>query len=205
MESMKHPEFIINPSLRLNTAHIAVAWHQVDCAIIEHEGRYLCASCQYVVDGRTVMIIVADLPKIDIVYSASTDFEDRGIQEWLRVTLRDHITAQAEKVLPDRVRYWLNKKGLESGGIVVKRLPKNVLGQCTYDNVIYLPPMLVIFRNDWIDGVILHEMAHFRHKHHRKAFWDYLSLLLGEDSRLKDAKTDISLTPYFPYYCFLMK
>ncbi|ROT13409.1 DUF45 domain-containing protein [Muribaculaceae bacterium Isolate-105 (HZI)] len=205
MESMKQPEFIINPSLRLRTAHINVAWHQVDGGIIDREGEYLCASCRYIVDGHTVMIIVADLPQIDIIYFPSTDFNDTGIQEWLRVTLRDHITALAEKVLPERVRYWLENKGLAGGGVVIKRLPKNVLGQCTYDNVIYLPPMLVIFRSDWIDGVILHEIAHFRHKHHRKPFWDHLSVLLGEDARHKDAKTDICLAPYFPYYCFLMK
>lgn len=202
---MKRPEFVINPSFRLRTPYISVAWHEVDCHVMASESAYVCSSCRFDIDGRTWVMIIADLPRIDIIYVRNTAFENETLQCWLRTSLRDHITRQAERILPGRVGYWLKEKGLEGGGVVIKQLPENVLGQCTYDNAIYLPPMLVIFRSEWIDGVILHEMAHFRHKHHRKPFWDYLSVLLGEDARKHDAKSDISMAPYFPYYCFLME
>lgn len=79
------------------------------------------------------------------------------------------------------------------------------MGQCTFDNIIELPPMLLIFKTEWLDGVILHEMAHFTHKHHRKSFWNKLTELLGQGSNLAKVKDDIALAPYYAYYQYLMK
>lgn len=96
-------------------------------------------------------------------------------------------------------------KGIHGTGVTVKRLRKNVLGQCSYSNYITLQPFLVIFKQEWTDGVILHEMAHYKYKHHRKSFWDFLSTLIGKDSRLAKVKDDIALSPYYNYYLYLTK
>lgn len=79
----------------------------------------------------------------------------------------------------------------------------------TFHNHITLQPFLVIFRQEWMDGVILHEMAHYKHKHHRKSFWNFLSTLLGKDSEIENVnenvKNDIALSPYYEYYLYLTK
>ncbi|MDE5786912.1 MAG: M48 family metallopeptidase, partial [Duncaniella sp.] len=136
-------------------------------------------------------------------YHPLTEFGTPGLQKWLRRLMCDVITARAREILPARVRYWEEQKGLHGRGVVVKKLRKNILGCCTADNEIHLPPFLVIFKQEWMDGVILHEMAHYVHKHHRKPFWDFLSQLMGTDARKADAKTDIALSSYFDYYCYL--
>ena len=68
-----------------------------------------------------------------------------------------------------------------------------------------LQPFLVIFKEEWMDGVILHEIAHYKYKHHRKSFWDFLSKLIGEDSKIANVKHDIALSPYYGYYIYLTK
>lgn len=110
--------------------------------------------------------------------------------------MRDIILRIAKEVLPARVKYWENMKGLYGTGVTVKRLWKNILGQCSFSNHISLQPFLVIFKQEWADGVILHEMAHYKYKHHRKSFWDFLSTLIGEDSKLAKVKDDIAMSPH---------
>ena len=142
---------------------------------------------------------------LDMIYHDSTDFETKKIQKWLRELMRDTILRVAKVILPARVKYWENLKGLHGTSVTVKRLRKNMLGQCSYSNHITLQPFLVIFKQDWADGVILHEMAHYKYKHHRKSFWDFLSTLIGDDSRMAKVKDDIAMSPYYNYYLYLTK
>ena len=48
-------------------------------------------------------------------------------------------------------------------------------------------------------------MAHYRYKHHRKTFWNFLSELIGEDSKMAKVKDDIAMSPYYNYYLYLTK
>lgn len=206
MASIKEPTFKINPSFRLTTKHLSVAWHCVDKLTIECEST-LPMPNRFVfhVNGSVELLAQYHDGILDIVYHAATDFESKKIQKWLRELLRDIILRVARIVLPARVKYWENMKGIHGTGVTVKRLRKNVLGQCSQSNHITLQPFLVIFKQEWADGVILHEMAHYKYKHHRKSFWNFLSILIGEDSKLAKVKDDIAMSPYYNYYLYLTK
>jgi len=162
---------------------------------------------RYILNGKNGAEIIVQYHEgmMDMIYHHDTDFESKKTQKWLRELFRDTILRIARKVLPERVRYWENLKGIHGTGVSVKRLRKNILGYCTFHNHIALQPFLVIFRKEWMDGVILHEMAHYKYKHHRKSFWDYLSTLLGKDSKMASVKNDIALSPYYEYYLYLTK
>lgn len=196
--------YIINPSFRLRTAHLSVAWHEVDAPTLQAEGA-IDMPGRLTLKNDVAVEVISEFhgSQLDIIYSPLTDFDTPRVQKWLRELMRDVITARAREILPARVKYWETLKGVHGKGVKVKKLRKNVLGCCTGDNEIHLPPFLVIFKQEWMDGVILHEMAHYVHKHHRAPFWNYLSQLLGTDARKVDAKTDIALSPYFDYYCYL--
>ena len=142
---------------------------------------------------------------LDMIYHDATNFETKKIQKWLRELMRDTVLRVAKEILPARVRYWENMKGLHGTGVTVKRLRKNVLGYCTFNNHIALQSFLVIFKQEWMDSVILHEMTHYKYKHHRKSFWKFLSTLTGKDSRLAKVKDDIAMSPYYNYYLYLTK
>lgn len=203
---MKEPTFKINPRFRLTTKHLSVVWHCVDRLTAECEAA-IEISDRFIYKDKAKVELLAQYHDgiLDMIYHDSTDFETKKIQKWLRELLRDIILRIAQVILPARVKYWENMKGIQGTGVTVKRLRKNVLGQCTYSNHITLQPFLVIFKQEWADGVILHEMAHYKYKHHRKSFWNFLSTLIGKDSKLAKVKDDIELSPYYNYYLYLMK
>lgn len=206
MGSVKEPTFKINPNFRLTTKYLSVAWYCVDKVTLECEAT-LNIPDRFVFRFKQSAQILVQFHNgiIDMIYSPETDFQPKPIQKWLRELFRDLILRVAKDVLPKRVKYWENQKGLHGTGVTVKRLRKNILGYCTFHNHIALQPFLVIFKQEWMDGVILHEMAHYKYKHHRKPFWNYLSTLLGKDSKLANAKNDIALSPYYNYYLYLTK
>lgn len=206
MGGVKDPTFKINPRFRLTTKHLSVIWHCVDKLTLECEAamnvpdRFVCH------DKNGVELLVQyHEGLLDMIYHDATDFETKKIQKWLRELMRDIILRIAKEVLPARVKCWENMKGLYGTGVTVKRLWKNILGQCSFSNHISQQPFLVIFKQEWAEGVILHEMAHYKYKHHRKSFWDFLSTLIGEDSKLAKVKDDIAMSPYYNYYLYLTK
>ena len=203
---MKEPTFKINPRFRLTTNHLSVVWHCVDRFTVECEAAIEIPD-RFIYSGKTTVELLAQFHDgiLDMIYHDATDFETKKIQKWLRELMRDTILRVAKVILPARVKYWENMKGLHGTGVTVKRLRKNVLGQCSYSNHITLQPFLVIFKQDWADGVILHEMAHYKYKHHRKSFWNFLSTLIGKDSELTKVKDDIAMSPYYNYYLYLTK
>ena len=79
------------------------------------------------------------------------------------------------------------------------------MGCCNSYNDITLMPGLIIMPQPLIDSVILHEMAHYKHKHHRKSFWNFLSQLLGEDAEMQKRAMDIALSKYWLQMKYLMK
>lgn len=206
MGSVKEPTYKINPNFRLHTKYLSVVWHCVDKYTLECEAA-LDIPDRFVYRHRQSTQVLVQFHEgiIEMIYSPETDFKPKPIQKWLRELFRDLIMRVAKDVLPKRVAYWEQQKGLHGTGVTVKRLRKNVLGQCSISNHITLQPFLVIFKQEWMDGVILHEMAHYKHKHHRKSFWDYLSSLIGEDSKMAKVKDDIALSPYYNYYLYLTK
>ena len=203
---MKGPTFKINPRFRLTTKHLSVVWHCVDRFTLECEAAIMMPD-RFVYQDKTGTELMAQYHNgvLDMIYHDTIDFEARKIQKWLRELMRDVILRVAKEVLPARDKYWENMKNLYGSGVTVKRLRKNVLGYCTFHNHIALQPFLVIFKQEWMDGVILHEMAHYKHKHHRQSFWNFLSSLIGEDSKMAKAKDDIAMYPYYNYYLYLTK
>ena len=209
MESMtkRKPLYWINPNFRLNFPSFSVEWHLCDASDLElgmmycKQKRLMCG-----VGTNSVHAIVRDDNSgLDLLYTDQTRFENMRLQKWLRETIRDHIVLRAKDVLPKRLYELESLHGLHSNGVAVKKLRKGILGQCTHSNYIYLSPIIAIFPNRLMDVVILHEMAHMKHHHHRKSFWDFLSQLLGEDAQTQKEAMEIVLSKYWLQMNFLMK
>jgi predicted metal-dependent hydrolase len=203
----KEPQFWINPNFRLNSPHFRFSWFKADITVLRQEA--MISSVERKVYQTSTQCVVCisypDHDSLDIVYADNTNFDNLRIQKWLRETIRDEITARAKIVLPSRLRELERKNNLFGNRVFVKKLRGNIMGCCSVYNDISLIPGLIIMPQALIDSVILHEMAHYKYKHHRKSFWNFLSQLLGEDAQTQKGAMDIVLSKYWLQIKFLMK
>ncbi|WP_302428462.1 YgjP-like metallopeptidase domain-containing protein [uncultured Prevotella sp.] len=205
---VKHaPPFWINPNFRLNTPNFRFSWYMADINTLRQEATvFLEERKVYQASSQCVVCMLS--PNHDtlyIVYAENTNFGNLRLQKWLRETIRDEITARAKLVLPPRLRELEKKHNLYGNRVFVKKLRGNTMGCCSVYNDITLMPGLIIMPQPLIDSVILHEMAHYKHKHHRKSFWKFLSQLLGEDAKMQKGAMDIALSKYWLQIKYLMK
>jgi predicted metal-dependent hydrolase len=89
---------------------------------------------------------------------------------------------EAAAILPGRVRELAREHGLSYSGVKVRRM-KSRWGSCNAKNGINLNTWLVMLPTHLCDYVILHELAHTRHRDHSSRFWDYLDGLTGGMSK----------------------
>lgn len=201
------PPFWINPNFRLSTPHFQFSWYMADINILRQEASVQSNERKvYQTSSQCIVCILSpNHDTLDIVYADNTNFENLRLQKWLRETIRDEITARAKIVLPLRLRELEKKHNLYGNRVFVKKLRGDITGCCSVYNDITLIPGLIIMPQPLIDSVILHEMAHYKHKHHRKSFWNFLSLLLGEDSEIQKIAMDMVLSKYWQQIKYLMK
>ncbi len=84
--------------------------------------------------------------------------------------------------LPGRVTELAQMHGLRFSGVKVRRM-KSRWGSCTAKNGINLNSWLMMLPEYLSDYVILHELAHTRHRDHGLQFWEYLDRLTGGRSK----------------------
>jgi predicted metal-dependent hydrolase len=83
---------------------------------------------------------------------------------------------------PGRVTELAQMHGLRFSGVKVRRM-KSRWGSCTAKNGINLNSWLMMLPEYLSDYVILHELAHTRHRDHGLQFWEYLDRLTGGRSK----------------------
>ena len=185
--SKRTPLYWINPRFRLNFPSFSVEWHLCDTCDLELNELHDKERLVYGYGTNCIHAIVREGNSgLDFLYTNQTKFENIRIQKWIRETIRAHIVLRAKKVLPQRLHELESLHNLYANGIVVN-------------------PIIVIFPNRLMDVVILHEMAHLKYHHHRKSFWNYLSMLIGEDAEQQNKIQDMVVSKYWDFYMFLMK
>ncbi len=199
--------FWINPNFRLQFPYFSIKWYKIDHQVLlqeaTQEGTHKMV---YQTKNNLMMIILRDDHSgLDLIYSDNTQFNNLRLQSWLRINIRDQVVIRANEVLPRRFHEIENIKNIKAKGVRVKKLRKRVLGQCNSFKVISLSPVLVIFPIEFLDMVILHEIAHLKYMHHRKSFWAPLSVLLNDDAKQQKELRNIVLSKYADLYDFLMK
>lgn len=80
------------------------------------------------------------------------------------------LRAQAEQLLPQRLKLLADKHGFDYGSVSVKRL-KSRWGSCDQHKNIVLNLFLMQLPWEYIDYVLLHELTHTRVMRHGPDFW----------------------------------
>lgn len=190
--------------MRLKSRYFTLQWQEVERGVLEAEAMFIAENNIYRSKGN-LLVTMFENGVLTIYYGEVKEWNNRLLQGWLRRKIRDHVTEVAKCVLPERLHYYERQKGLCAKSVKIRILRANVLGQCSHDNRITLSPKILLLKECYLDCVILHEMAHLRHHHHRKSFWDFLTVLQGEDSKAFKCRMDVMMSKSYVYLDYLFR
>lgn len=80
------------------------------------------------------------------------------------------LKARARAVLPQRVAYYAAQMGLTPSGVKITSAQKRY-GSCSGKNSLCFSCFLMRSPDEAIDAVVVHELAHIRHKNHGPDFY----------------------------------
>lgn len=94
----------------------------------------------------------------------------------------NQIAEEAAKYLPQRIEYLSKQHNIPYNKLTLKIL-RSKWGSCSSNDDIVLNLVLMYLPKHLIDFVILHELAHVKHKNHSPKFWEDLEKLCGDDPK----------------------
>lgn len=80
------------------------------------------------------------------------------------------LKARARAILPEKAAYWSQKMGVRPTGLKITTARKRY-GSCSGKNSLCFSLYLMEYPEAAIDAVVVHELAHIRHKDHSPAFY----------------------------------
>lgn len=120
---------------------------------------------------------------INVWYPENVPVTHEKVQRTIRKAVEEAWRIEARVYLPKRTQELARQHQLPVGRITVRNA-RTRWGSCSFQNNISLSLHLMKLPDHLIDYVILHELAHIRHKNHGKGFWDFLQVLSGNAKKL---------------------
>ena len=97
--------------------------------------------------------------------------EVKKLQDFNIKNLDKFYKNEIEKILPNIVETFSKKMDLYPTSISYRK-NKRTWGSCNYKNGLNFNILLMKFPIELMEYVIVHELAHIKHKNHSKKFWD---------------------------------
>lgn len=83
------------------------------------------------------------------------------------------LRQQARDILPSKTAYWSRITGLYPTSIKITSA-KTRFGSCSGKNAICFSYLLMLYPEDAIDYVVLHELSHIKYHNHSKQFYGFI-------------------------------
>jgi predicted metal-dependent hydrolase len=106
-----------------------------------------------------------------ITITSHTDLSQPSVQKKLLTACEKALKAEAEQLLPMRLKSLAAKYDFKYKDVQVRKLTAR-WGSCSSLKVITLSYYLMQLPWNLIDYVLVHELIHTNHMHHGKDFWD---------------------------------
>lgn len=116
----------------------------------------------------------------------------RALEETLDQTRVAELRARAEREIPPRVAYYAAQMGVKPAGVRITSAKKR-FGSCSGDNRLCFSWRLMLYPNEAIDYVVVHELAHIREKNHSPAFYKVVANVLPDYKRRVEMLRNIPL------------
>lgn len=92
------------------------------------------------------------------------------------------LQAAAQALLPQRVAFWGARMGLQPAGIRITSA-RTRFGSCSARDTLCFSWRLMQYPPEAIDYVVVHELAHIKHKNHGPAFYALVERILPDHKR----------------------
>ena len=89
------------------------------------------------------------------------------------------LITRAKAILPEKTEYWAKIMGVTPTGVRITRAKKR-FGSCSAENRIAYSYRLMAYPEEAIDYVVVHELAHIRHKNHSPDFYAFIARFLPD-------------------------
>lgn len=89
------------------------------------------------------------------------------------------LKEKARTLLPDKVKYYSNLMGLTPTGVKITSAKKR-FGSCNGKNSLCFSCYLMLYPDEAIDYVVVHELAHIKHHNHSREFYNLISQYLPD-------------------------
>lgn len=90
---------------------------------------------------------------------------------------RDWCREKAVRYIPERVAYYSEKIRLKPKSVRVSHAIYR-WGSCTVENRLFFSWRCIMVPRYAIDYIVVHELAHIRHKNHSPAFWKFVESIM---------------------------
>ncbi|MBE6798583.1 MAG: M48 family metallopeptidase [Ruminococcaceae bacterium] len=89
------------------------------------------------------------------------------------------LKQKAKAVIPERVRYFEQLTGLRSTSVKITSA-RTRFGSCSMKNGLCFSYRLLLYPDDAVDYVIIHELCHTVHHNHSQKFWDLVERIMPD-------------------------
>lgn len=94
----------------------------------------------------------------------------------------ENLIRLAKEILPEKTDRWAEIMGVTPMGVRITRAQKR-FGSCSAENRIAYSYRLMAYPEEVIDYVVVHELAHIRHKNHSSDFYAFVARFLPDYKR----------------------
>lgn len=92
----------------------------------------------------------------------------------LHVTnLHDFYLSEAKKTVPPLIEAWSQKMEVSFKALRFRKT-KRRWGSCNSKDELSFNPSMVQLPHETMQYLIVHELAHIKHKHHQRSFWNFV-------------------------------
>jgi predicted metal-dependent hydrolase len=113
------------------------------------------------------------------IHVLETDLSPEALRQEVRLEISLWMKKRARILLKKRLDLWAGLMGVSYKKLIVTN-PARRWGSCSADNIIRLNWRLMMMPLPIIDYVVVHELAHIRHKDHSSRFWAFMTVFMPD-------------------------
>ena len=188
-------EVIVRAPMRMSQAEIVAFVRQRRAWVLKRLDAQAPSPVRRFEDGETVPYLGRELPlrvvavpgrRSSVVLEPGGfavqvpwSFEGEARAAKVRAGLTAWYRERANSLFAELVTRWSAASGLTPKSVLV-RDQKSRWGSCGPDGTIRFNWRLVLAQPELAEYVVVHELAHLRHKHHQAAFWEEVARMLPD-------------------------